>query len=240
MSRLEWKRPLFSLSTLTLSLLLAASVAQAEDVANTTEDSAAWLHGTDRHPYSQMFTLEAGAFHPANLTLSNSTYNYRYAGSSLNSYDIEPGWSIKLFHLLGAVYLEENLAFSTFSASVPGGTDNLSLFMLASDTRVKYSMEWFPLRAFIPFVEGGYRFSFLSQSGASDFESAQTTVGNFVAGAGVDLWINAMFGTSHDDVNLYGAMPVFLTAKVNRILGNGSSDVNLDSTSVLAGLSIGI
>jgi hypothetical protein len=231
---------LLLISSLSFNGLISAAYAAEEPSSSVTETNAVWLHGEDKHPYNQLFSLLAGTFHPATLALSNSTYRYEYTGGSLDSYDIEPGWSFKLFHLLGAVYLQENLAFSTFKGSLPDSASNLSLFMIATDTRIKYSCEWFPIHAVIPFLEGGYRYTFLSQSGPSDFESAQDTVGNFVAGAGVDLWLNAMFGSSHDSVNRYDAVPILLTAKLNRILSNHSSDINLETTNFLAGLSIGI
>ena len=109
----------------------------------------------------------------ADLPAALSLYGYGYVGRSLDSYVVEPSWSARLFHLLGGVYLEEGLPFSSFKASIPGSQDNLSLLMFGFDTRLKHSWEWFPLRAVVPFIEGGYRVSFLSQSGPSDFESGR-------------------------------------------------------------------
>lgn len=205
----------------------------------TSVSSIPALSSADSHPYSQLFTIEAGPFRPTAVSVSNSNAQYDYTGSSLNSYLVEPGWSLKLFHLLGAVSLQESLALSMFKANLPNQADSISLFALGVDTRLRHSWEWFPVRAIIPFVEGGYQYTFYSQSGPSDFESAQGAVGNFVAGGGVDLWVNAMLGHSVDEVNRYSAIPVFVTAKINYVAPSASS-VNLGSTSFLAGLSIGI
>ena len=224
--------------TLVLAALFMASssILFASEPQSKTES---FLHETDSHPYSQLFSVEAGTFRPRALGLSNSNYNYEYQGASLNSYLVEAGWGIKLFHLLGAFYLEEHLAFSSFKGSLPGTGDSLSLFMAGVDARLKHSWEWLPVRAVIPFVEGGYQYTFFTQSGPSDFESAQGTVGNFVAAGGVDLWLNAIFGVNQINIAKYNAIPVFLTAKVNRIFSKDTG-INLDSTTFLAGLSIGI
>ena len=189
----------------------------------------------DVHPYTQTLGLEMGSFHPASLSISNSNNRFDYSGKSLNSVWVEPKWSIKLFHFAGAFYLEEGMPLSFFNGKLPDSEtahgETTSLFVLGIDTRLKYAMEWFPLKAFIPFVEGGYQYSLYSQSGPSDFESVQGSVGNWVAGAGLDFWINASSSER--------TIPLFLSAKVNRIFSSSNS-VNFDSVSYLGSMSIGI
>jgi hypothetical protein len=102
-----------------------------------------------------------------------------------------------------------------------------------------YSMEWFPWKRLIPFVDGGYRYTFYSQSGASDLESAQGGVGNGVFGAGLRFWINRGSFTGESLSERFITTPVFLTAKFNRIF-SGPGDLDLASDSYLAGVAIGL
>ena len=216
-----------------LLILLIVSTAQAAETSTLSATE------TDTHPYNQTFSLQAGKYHPNAISISNSNAKYDYSGNTLDSYLIEPGISMKLFHFLGAVSIEENLAISTFKGGLSSDGSALSLFTMGADTRLKHSWEWFPLRALIPYIEGGYQYTFYSQNGSSDLEAAQGSIGNFVAGAGFDIWLNEMFSPSHDHVNKYGSVPLFLTTKLNHVFSTGS-DVDLGSTSVLVGLSIGI
>jgi len=205
----------------------------------TSSGTSHWVTPPDQHPYSQIFSLQAGSFRPTSISLSNSQQKFDYVGNSLNSYLIEPGWGIKLFHLLGAVYLQQNLFFSSFNATLPGQSDNLNLLMMGLDMRLRHSWEWFPVRAIVPFIEGGYQFTFYTQSGPSDFESANGLVGNMVAGAGFDFWINGIFPSEESVLGGYNSVPIFLTVKVSQIVA-GNSPVNLGSTNYLVGLSVGI
>ena len=194
---------------------------------------------TDHHPYGQIFSLQAGRFHPTAIFISNSGARYDYSNSTLDSYLVEPGISMKLFHLLGAVYIEENLALSSFNGNLSSNAGSLSLYTMGLDTRIKHAWEWFPVHAIVPFIEGGYQYTFYSQNGPTDFESAQGSVGNFVAGAGFDIWLNEMLTRSQDHVNKYNVLPLFLSLRASRVFSNGSN-VDLGSTSLLAGLGIGI
>lgn len=224
------------LSFIFFALVFSVCSARAETNISQAKPS---FWNLEPRPYNQFFSIQAGPYRPAALSLSNSNGTFEYTGTSLNSYLVEPGWGIELFHFAGAFYFEENLAISMFKAGLPDNSGSLSLYMLGADTRLKHALEWFPVRAIVPFWEVGYQYTFYSQSGPSDFESAQGSVGNFVAGAGVDLWINALFSRTRDTVKGYDSMPLFLSAKVNRVFDRRSS-VDLGDISYMAGLSLGI
>ena len=215
---------------------------RASEISKPSETSESFENVS---PYNQLVTLQAGPFRPASVALSNGSYAFNYGSDSLDSYMVEIGWSARIFKLLGSWSFEENLAFSSFSGALTivqnavSGPQTLSAYMLGLDTRAMWAMDWFPWGALIPFVDGGYQRTFYYQSGTSDLESAQGNVGNFVAGAGLRLWLNRASSMSGDHVNRFAAFPVFLTAKVNRIFPSDSG-VNLSSTDFMAGLSVGL
>jgi hypothetical protein len=195
--------------------------------------------------YSQLVTLEAGPFRPAGIVLSNGSYSFEYGKETLDSYLVEAGWSDKLLNFLGGIYIQEGIGFSTFSGTAPtfqeGTTTSrpLSAYLLSLDTRVMHAWEWFPWKRLIPFYEVGYQYTFYYQAGPSDLESSQGGVGNFVGAAGLRLWLNRNSSLSEDHVNRFASFPIFLTAKVNHIFPQNNG-VNLESTTLLAGLSFGI
>lgn len=197
--------------------------------------------------FSQLITVQAGPFHPSSMALSNGSYVFNYNNDSLDSYMVEAGWSARLFKLIGSWSFEENLAFSSFSGtlqpvqSASGGAANkdLSAYLLGLDTRLMWSWDWFPWPILIPFLDAGYQRTFYFQSGPSDLESSQGSVGNIVAGAGLRFWLNRSFSISDDHVNRFASVPFFLTAKVNHIFSENTG-VNLGSTDFMAGLSVGL
>lgn len=220
-------------------LLVLASFPAFADISNTSS------YDVPSEPrIQQLITLQAGEFHPASVAISNGSYSFNYSDEALQTYFVELGWAAKLFNVLGGFYIEENLGFTTFnsaiaSSSLPNSVGQpLSLNLLGFDTRLMYAMEWFPWHSFIPFGEAGYQYSLYYQSGPSDLESAQGSVGNPVVGAGFRLWLNRGSSISSDHVSRFASVPVFLLAKYNRIFPT-SSGLNLDSESFFGGLSIG-
>jgi hypothetical protein len=194
---------------------------------------------------SQLFSLQAGAFRPDSVALSNGSYAFDYGHDSLGSFLAEAGWSARLFRFHGAFSIEENLAFTTFSAdsnsisasSVTG--NSITVNMLGFDTRLMYSIDVFPWKRLIPFVDAGYQYTLYYQSGASDLESVQGGVGNFAAGGGLRFWLNRDSSLAADHVNRFSSFPFFITAKVNRIFPQ-SGPINLSSTTLLGGISVGL
>jgi hypothetical protein len=63
-------------------------------------------------------------------------------------------------------------------------------------------------------------------------ESVNGGVGNFVAGGGAKLWVNP-------GVAIDGGIPVFVSAKVNRVFPN-SSALDLGSLSFQGGVTFGL
>ncbi len=230
-----------------LPLIVLASLGiQASALAAATPVSSSIAQqDSSPPPYTQLFTLQAGEFTPAGIRLSNGNYAFNYGNGQLNSYLVEAGWAARLFEFLGSVYIEENVGFSTFSGTVASSPlplstgKSLSLYLVGLDSRAMYAMDWFPWKVMIPFVEGGYQYMLYNQAGSTDIESAQGGVGNLVAGAGVRLWLNRKASISHDDISNYAKIPIFVTAKVNRIVPSANSSVDLSSTLYLAGISVG-
>lgn len=225
------------------SLLLGVPGQVSQAQASESTDTAESFENIS--PYNQLVTVQAGPFRPASIALSNGSYAFNYGTESLDSYMVEVGWSARVFKLIGSWSFEENIAFSSFTGALTtvqnsvSGTQSLSAYMMGLDTRAMWAMDWFPWSSLIPFVDGGYQRTFYYQSGSSDLESAQGSVGNLVVGAGLRLWLNRTSSMSGDHVNRFAAFPFFLTAKVNHIFPIDSG-LNLSSTDIMAGLSVGL
>jgi len=199
----------------------------------------------DSQTYRQMFSIQAGPFQPKSASISNGSYAFDY-GSASHSILVEAGWSARLFWALGNFYFNENFAYTQFSGVAPPaavGTNadsSLSMNLFGLDTRLVDSLEWFPVRWAIPFLEGGYQYTFYNQSGSVDLDSVQGGVGNIVAGAGFRFWVNRRDSDRVDTVHSYESFPIFVTLKWNRIFANSSNNLNLADSSFLGGLSIGL
>jgi hypothetical protein len=228
--------------TICLTLfLLSFGTAQAQE----TSDIKLSQPKSTESDFSQLFTIQGGAFSANSISVSNGDYKFTYDGDSLKSYVFEAGWALKLFQLLGAFQVEENLDFTGLQGEAPSNirgvdqTQNLKLYLLGLDTRIMYSMEWFPWKRLIPFIDGGYRYTFFSQSGPSDLESAQGVVGNAVAGAGLRFWVNRGTFTGDDLTRRFTSIPIFLTAKFNRTFSSGE-ELDLAGDSYLFGLAVAL
>jgi hypothetical protein len=199
----------------------------------------------DSQAYRQMFSIQAGPFQPKSAVISNGSYAFDY-GSATHSFLVEAGWSARLFWAFGNFYFNENFAYSqlggvTPPAAIAGNVDStLSMNLFGLDTRIVDSLEWFPVHWAIPFIEGGYQYTFYNQSGSVDLDSVQGGVGNPVAGAGFRFWVNRRISDRVDTVHSYESFPIFITLKWNRIFPNSSNGLNLADSSVLGGLSIGL
>lgn len=195
--------------------------------------------------FSQLFSVMAGPITPRSVAISNGDYDFNYGGSGLSSAAIEAAWSIKLFDLFGSIHLEEGLNYTSFTGtanySIRGTSESTSLRLniLALDSRLMYSMDWFPWKRLIPFVDGGYQLAFYDQSSTSDLESASGSTGNIVAGAGLRFWLNRGSYSSGDFVSHVESIPIFVVLKYNRIFANGQG-LDLGSDSYLAGMQLGL
>lgn len=221
-----------------LSTMIQTSPARA-DVSTYFSQPA------ESQTYNQMFSIQAGPFQPKSAVISNGSYAFDY-GSATHSFLLEAGWSARLFWAFGNFYFNENFAYSQLSgvappASIAGNTDSsLSVNLFGLDTRIVDAFEWFPVHWAIPFVEGGYQYTFYNQSGSVDLDSVSGGVGNPVAGAGVRFWINHQNSARADTVHAYESFPIFVTLKWNRIFPNSSNGLDLADSSVLGGLSVGL
>jgi hypothetical protein len=195
--------------------------------------------------FSQLFYLQAGAMTPRQLTVSNGDYSFNYDSASISSLTFQAGWAYQMFQLGGTWSFEENLGYSSFSgtSSTPIGgksqNEKLNLYVASLDTRIMYSATWLPWHRLIPFVDGGYQYSFYDQVGDSDLASAQGSTGNWTSGAGLRFWLNRGSFTSEDYAARFINTPIFLTAKVNWTYSN-STELDLGSRSYLFGVVVGI
>jgi hypothetical protein len=200
---------------------------------------------TSSRVFSQLLSLQVSTFNPRSVTVSNGDYDFKY-GPNVSGTMVEAGWSVRLFPLVfGSIHFEEGLAYASLSGSANSsirGTqqqDSLQMNMLALDSRVMYSMDWFPWKRLIPFADGGYQLEFYNQTGASDLESVQGNSGNFVAGAGLRFWLNRGDFSAGDYVSRVEGIPFFLLLKYSHVFPN-QSDLDLASDSYSIGLQMGI
>jgi hypothetical protein len=229
------KTPLLFILTL---VVLSASFAHAEEATMSNIKIEEPAHSETSVTSSDQFvSLTFGSFSPASVQISNGAYHFDY-GKNTSTYMGQAGWAIKLFDLSGAFYFEENLGFSQLSGSAidgsgsPTASASYSVDFFGLDTRLLYAADWFPWKRLIPFVDGGYLYTFYYQPGSSGLDSVSGGVGNPVAGGGLRFWVNRASAMN-------GAHPVFVTAKVNRIFSSSNS-VDLTSTSVFGGVSFGL
>jgi hypothetical protein len=224
-------------------LITCGKAMGAEESLPTTEELM--KVDSSAKQFSQLFSVQAGMVNPRSVAISNGDYDFQYGGKGSSSTMVEVGWSIKLFEFLGSWHLEEGLNYMNFSGtanySIRGTTEtpSLRLNVLGLDTRFMYSMDWFPWKRMVPFLDGGYQVSFYSQSSTSDLESASGSSGNFVGGAGLRFWLNRGNYTNGDFVSHVESIPIFLTVKYNHIFPNHLG-LDLASDSYLAGLQLGL
>lgn len=199
------------------------------------------------HPYEQMLSVQAGPFKPRSIQFTNWNNNsFNYDSTALNSFMVELGWGIELTKIGGtALSLTPNIGYSAFSLKLPPtltanpGNVSVSLHMFNIDTRLAQSWQTFPIEWIVPFWEAGYQLSLYNQTSTSDLTAGEGTASNFVAAAGLRFWLNRSASLNSEFPNRYITLPVFLTAKVNRIFSNNAG-VDPASTSVLGGVSVGL
>jgi hypothetical protein len=188
----------------------------------------------------QLLTLQFEQFRPQSVQIDNGSYAFDY-GKQISSFLGEVGWAGKLVDFHGSFYFEENLAFSTFTGNISRnsggaqpslGSSSYSLYLFGLDTRLMYAADWFPAKWLIPFIDGGYQYTAYYQPASTGLESVQGGVGNFVSGGGMRFWLNRRSSLEN------GNNPIYLSAKYNKIF-NSASSLNLASSSVLGGMSLG-
>lgn len=197
--------------------------------------------------FSQLFLVQAGSIKPRSVAISNGDYDFKYGNGkdNLSSVVAEVGWSVKLVDFLGSWHLEEGLDYMSFSGTASSSirgtsqTQSLRLNVLGLDSRIMYSMDWFPWKRLLPFLDGGYQVAFYSQASTSDLESASGSAGNFVGGAGIRFWLNRGSFSSGNFISHVESIPVFVVLKYNRIYANNLG-FDLGSSSYMAGLQLGL
>jgi len=192
--------------------------------------------------YGQLLTLQVQSFHPTSLQVSNGTYAFNYIDSKSNTLStilFEMGWAPKLFDFFGSFYVEELLNFAPFHGGTAVVSDlpalsysTYSLFIIGLSTRIMYAATWLPWKLLIPFLDVGYQYSIFYQTGSSGLESAQGGVSNTVGALGLRFWLN-------QTEPFKNSPPLFLILRLNQIFSNPGS-VNLESTSLSGGLSLGL
>jgi hypothetical protein len=217
-------------------LLVATSYAKADATigTSTTDAGSAQKPMVDDEVYDQLISISAGAFSPQSAVVSNGTYTFNYGSGTTDTFLIQAGWAVRLMRDL---YLAENIAYSRFSGSA--SAENLSVNLVGLDSRLQFALDNSPIPWFIPFVEGGYLYTFYSQTGSSDLDSVQGGTGNFVMGAGARIWVNRSSSLNTDLKGTYSRLPLFLTVKWNSILSNGSA-FNLADNGLMVGVSVGL
>ena len=138
--------------------------------------------------------------------------------------------------------LAEGLGYTAFTGSAANAnasSTSLRLNVLSVDTLVRYNADWFPWEYLVPFVEGGYQYSFYDQNGSTDLSSAQGSTGQFCYGAGLRFWVNrALFNTGDFEAR-FKSIPVFLTLRYDHVDTNYQM-VDLGSDAWLGGLEIAL
>lgn len=189
----------------------------------------------NEHNYQQIFTFSLGLFQPTSILVTKGLYAFSYDNQATNTALIEAGWATRLFWLGGTFYFSESLAYSRFSGtypidkvvSLPAGalskSINLNMHILGLDSRLVHAWEWFPIAWVIPFFEMGYLYTFYSQFGSSDFDSAQGGIGNLVGAAGIRFWLNPSASVRSENTESSFSLPIFLSLKWNRIFSNSQN-----------------
>lgn len=225
------------------SLFLCAASASAETMGTSMSTGGATSSWSAEDIYDQLISISAGTFTPRSAVISNGTYSFDYGSGTTSTFLVETGWGIRLYK---GFYLQENIAYSRFSGNTSsvntsGGVpdSSLSVNLIGIDTRAAYEVDRFPVRWIIPFIEGGFQYTFYSQTGSSDLDSVQGGTVNFVGGAGVRLWVNRSASLNTDLKGTYSTIPVFVTVKWNSIFPNGSA-LDLANSGLQAGVSVGL
>jgi hypothetical protein len=232
-----------------LMLIVATHSALASDDTNGGASSTAALthEDTSSQRYTQYFSIEAGRFQPSSLNVGNGDYNFQYGSDATASSFVEAGWAIRLLHFryLGSISLAEGLGYTGFSGTATSALgsanspENLRVNILALDSRLRYSADWFPWEYLVPFVDAGYLYSFYDQSGQSDLDSAQGGVGNFVAGAGLRFWVNRRQFNNGDFESRFLNIPFFISLRYSHVYPN-HENVDMASDSWIGGVEIAL
>jgi hypothetical protein len=201
------------------------------------------------HPYDQMLTVTVGPYTPKNISFTNWNNNsFDYSDQTRSTFLAELGWSIQLFEVgPTSLYFSEGLAFSTMSLKLAPnllsnpapGTSSVTFHMFGFDSRLMQAWETCPLEALVPYWDFGVQYTLYNQSGASDLVAGEGSASNLVAGLGLRYWVNRSSSISREYPGHYKSIPIFLTAKFNRIFSNSAGFDPAGST-VVGGLSVGL
>ena len=151
------------------SLFLCVVSASADTVATSVSTGGGTPGWSAEDIYDQLISISAGTFYsPQSAVISNGTYSFDYGSGTTSTFIVSTGWGIRLYK---GLYFQENIAYSRFSGntssvSTSGGVpdSSLSVNLIGLDTRLAYAIDRFPVGWIIPFVEGGFQYTFYSQS----------------------------------------------------------------------------
>jgi hypothetical protein len=220
---------------LIVTLLISGAAAHADETPPSVSTSPG-ASGPARYDEPQEFlSIQAGPYHPEAATVSNGTYSFSYGDDSLNTALLEAVFGHRLARWSpGSLFLEAGVAYAGFSAAV----SNLHLNTVGVDGRLGFYFDRLPMAWLIPFVDAGGQYTLYFQSGDTDFDSAQGTTWNFVAGAGLRFWLNPS-SLDRDYFARSPGFPIYLSLKVNQLFPSAGG-LNLAATDWLAGLSVGL
>jgi hypothetical protein len=222
-------------------MLLFAAHAYA-DAVTTSLDSDGSVGRSKYDQPEEFISLSAGAYHPSSVSVSNGTYTFNYGSASLDTFLAEATFGHRLVRgFAGSLFLQVGLAYAGFSGQSSQNSDptsSLHLNTLGLDPRLGFYMDHLPVAWLIPFADAGYQIGFYTQSGSTDFDSAQGTTGNFVGGLGLRFWLNPS-SLNRDYFARSPGFPIYLSLKVNRIFPDGSA-LDLSATDWLAGFTVGL
>lgn len=222
------------------SLFIAGSGYADTDTINTSDATSASIAKYDQP--QEFISLQAGAYRPSSISVSNGTYTFNYGADSQDTILAEAMFGHRLVHgNAGSLFFEEALSYAGFSGqsnlSSEAGT-TLHLNTLGLDSRVGYFLDHLPVAWLVPFADAGYQLAFYNQSGSTDFDSVEGLTGNIAGGVGIRFWLNPA-SLDRDYFARSPGFPIYLSLKLNRIFPNGSP-LDLASTNWLAGLTMGL
>jgi hypothetical protein len=221
------------------------SWAEEASVVNANSDSSTTHSNT--HPYDQLLMLQMGPYTPRSIAFTNWNNNtFDYTDQAHSTFLAELGWGIELFNTGPVSYfLTESLAYSNSTYKLPAsllsnpGNMSITVHLLGFDTRLQLAWNDLLKGTLTPFLDAGVQYTLYNQSGSSDLVSGEGSAANLAAGLGLRYWVNRSSSVRGDFPGRYMAIPIFLTAKLNKIFTNNSG-VDLANTTILGGITVGL
>lgn len=240
----------FRFLSLLALVVFCGGAAHAEGLQETrieqTVKSRLSPHDLNR-PYDQLLTIQAGPYSPRAISFTNWNNNsFDFSDQSRNTFLAELGWGMRMFTAGATSFsFSESLAYSSMSLNVPTGklsgaaNPKVTFQMFGFDTRLVHAWDSFPLPELVPFWEGGFQVTLYNQAGSSDLVAGEGSATNLAAAVGLRYWVNRDAALNREFPGRYSALPVFVTAKLNKVFPNNAG-FDAACTTVMGGLSVGL